>query len=99
MQSIKDVFELPESQERTVPAKPGKMLTKNDDKAAKLLQVMASMYQLGMQKLIHMMRFSRPKGYNAVQELSRFMSEPNKKHLEAMQHFMYYEVATPERQL
>ena len=49
--------------------------------------------------MIHMMKFSRLKAYNTVRELSRFISEPSKKHLEVMYHTMYSSVGTPERGL
>ena len=64
-----------------------------------LSPVMGTKFRSGTGKLIHMMRFLRLETYNAIRELSRFMSEPYDKHLEAIYHMMHFKIGMPKRGL
>ena len=83
IQSIKGEFKKPEALAPSVPAKYGIMLTKNDDKVAKILPAMTTKYLLGTGKLMHVMCFSRLET-NVVWQLARLMSELSKKSFEKM---------------
>ena len=52
-----------------------------------------------MGKLLHVMKSSRPEILNRVRELSRYVSKPAMKHMEAMRKVMGYCLETPERGL
>jgi len=57
-------------------------------------------YRSGVGKLLHIMRWSRPEIYNAVRELSRFMTiGASKVHMKAMERVMNYCLTTRDRRL
>ena len=64
---------LPEGLAAATQAEPGSVLMKAgvDEAVDALTQ---TMYQSGVGKLIHMMKWSRPDGLNAVQDLKQLMS-------------------------
>ena len=98
LQSFEDEFELNKREVHT-PAEPGKVLMKCEE-GTELNSKGKKTYSTGVGKLLHMMRWSRPEIYNAVRELSRFMTNgASKAHTKAMHRVMEYCVTTPERGL
>ena len=93
LQSFTDEFDVPGAAQDT-PAVPGSVLTPSD---AKLDPASQKRYRSGVGKLLYLMRWSRPEIYNAVRELSRFMTEASLNHLKAMYRVMDYCVHTSKR--
>jgi hypothetical protein len=68
IQSFKDEFDLPEGKASNTPAIPGTVMSEGELQN----QVNAktqSLYRSGIGKLLHMMRWTRPKIMNSVREL------------------------------
>jgi hypothetical protein len=81
------------------PAEQGKVLMKCN-KGTELGGMEQTKYRSGVGKLLHMMLWSRPEIYNAVRELSRFMTTgASDAHMKAMKRVMEYCVETKDRGL
>ena len=81
------------------PAEAGSVLERCADGEA-LTEGEQTRYRSGVGKLLHMMRWSRPEIYNAVQELSRFMTiGASNIHMKAMERVMNYCLTTRNRVL
>jgi hypothetical protein len=66
------------------PAEQDKVLMKYDE-GTELKGKEQTKYRIRVGKLLHMMRWSRPEIYNAVRELSRFMTVgASEVHMKAM---------------
>ena len=82
LQSFKDEFELPEAIFATL-ARAGNVLTKCalEDAFSATDQ---TKYRSGVGKLLHMMQWLKPHGYNAIRDLSSHMTMAAPNHNEAM---------------
>jgi len=81
------------------PAEAGSVLERCEDGEA-LTEREQTRYRSGVGKLLHLMRWSRPEIYNAVRELSRFMTiGASKIHMKAMERVMNYCLTTRNRGL
>lgn len=89
MQSFADEFNLLEGLTPVTPAEPGLVLMKAKDHKV-INGAMQSMYQSGVGKLIHMMKWLRPDMLNAVQDLRRQMSLVMLCHVKVMEQVMTY---------
>ena len=56
-------------------------------------------YRSGVGKMMHVMQYSFPQIYNAVQDLARHMTKPAPKHMKEMLHFMKHMADRPNRGL
>mmetsp|Transcript_25862 Transcript_25862/g.36811 ORF Transcript_25862/g.36811 Transcript_25862/m.36811 type:complete len:102 (+) Transcript_25862:186-491(+) len=56
-------------------------------------------YRRAVEKLLHVMRWSRPEVLNPVRETSKFMKDANEYHNKAEHRIMKYFVDTPEHGL
>lgn len=97
LQSYKDEFDLPESNVAT-PANPGQILVPCKEEHALNADAQTA-YRLGVAKMLHMMRWSRPELLNLVRELSCFMKMAAGAHIRAMYQVMQYCVNTPKHGL
>jgi len=98
LQSFEDEFQCEEGKVMT-PAEAGRNLGRCADGEV-LTEEEQTRYRSGVGKLLHMMRWSRPEIYNAVQELSRFMTVGALKfHMKAMERVMSYCLTTRDRGL
>ena len=88
IRSFSDEFELPSSAYKT-PAEPGKVLEPCED-GQEVSVDEQSKYRSAVDKLLHMMRWSRPEIYNAVRECSRRMSKTLQDHMKAVLRIMKY---------
>jgi hypothetical protein len=96
IQSYEDEFDLNKTRQVFTHAEQGKVLMKCD-KGTELGGKEQTKYRSGVGKLLHMMRWSRPEIYNAVQELSRFMTTgASDAHMKAMKRVMEYCVETKD---
>ena len=96
LQSFQDEFDLSEIGAPRTPAAPGTMLSKTNSKG-EISPEAQKIYRMGVGKLLHMMRWTRPEIMNAVREHSRYMSGALLLHLKAMYRVMGYCVSTPNR--
>ena len=72
------------------------MLVKNE--ADNLLESEKKKHRRGVEKILHIMRFSRPETVNATRDLSKFMTcVSNKAHMKAIPEEMKFVVSTPQR--
>jgi hypothetical protein len=86
MQIYNDEFELPKKSYRT-PSPVGLVLVAGKkDKA--LSPAMQKKYCSGTGKAMHVMQYSKPEMYNAVQDLSHHMHEAAQDHFKAMLHVL-----------
>ena len=76
-------FNLPEGPVLVTLAEPGSVLMKARDNMA-VDSKQPSVYQSGVGKLIHIMKWSRPDVLNAVQDLMQHMSVATLCHIKAM---------------
>jgi hypothetical protein len=98
LQSFEDEFQCKEGKV-TIPAEAGSVLEKCAENEA-LTEGEQTRYRSGVGKLLHMMRWSRPEIYNAVRELSRFMTiGASSIHMKAMERVMNYCLTTRNRGL
>jgi hypothetical protein len=88
MQSYNDKFELPKKSYKT-PAPTGLVLVAGKKEEA-LSPAMQKKYCSGMGKAMHVMQYSKPEMYNAVQDLSCHMHEATQDHYKAMLHVLKY---------
>ena len=95
MKSFADEFDLPEGSAPTTPGEPGLVLMKARDDEA-IDGTVQSMYQSGVGKLIHMLKWSRPDVLNAVQDLTWHTSKATLCHVKAMNQVMTYVTATTD---
>jgi hypothetical protein len=98
LQSFTDEFELPAGPVPNTPATPGNALmrAKPEDCVSDAEQFK---YRSGIGKLLHMMRWSRPKILNLVRKLPRYMSGASMAHVKAMHRTMKYCIGTALRGL
>ena len=94
IQSLRDEFDLPEDIIVSTPAVPGTVLSK--DVLDTTFEEQRN-YHKGIGKLLHLLRWSRPKIQNSVRDLSRHMANASQKHIEAMKRVMVYLVQTTNR--
>ena len=81
------------------PAEAGSFLERFADSEA-LTEGEQTGYISGVGNLLHMMRWSRLEIYNAIRELSQFMTiGASKVHLKAMERVMNYCLTTRDRRL
>ena len=97
LQSFQDEFELP-NDKFTTPVAPGSVLTAGNEEDHIDVH-RQSKYRTGTGKLLHMMRWSRPNIFNAVQEISRFGGKATEAHYKQMLRTMKYCVDTKHRGL
>jgi len=80
-----------------IPAEPGQVLMPCELQSG-LNSKEQTEYRSGVEKLLHLMQWSRPEIYNSVMELSRFMTTGvAEAHKKALLKVMNYCVSTPER--
>jgi hypothetical protein len=79
MQSYVKEFDLPKGEVPRTPATPGSVLQKVDPKDW-LPDGLQSKYRLGVEKLLHMMKWTRPEILNPVRELGQFMAHASLAH-------------------
>jgi hypothetical protein len=95
IRSLTDEFNLPDGRAPNTPAEPGTVLPEAKEQCIPN----ATYYRKGVGKLIHLVRWSRPDVWNSVRGLSRHMSKPNNKHVDAMHRVMKYLVAMKDKGL
>jgi hypothetical protein len=88
IQSCNDKFELPKKSHKT-PAMAGSVLVAGKKEEA-LSPAIQKKYCSGMGKSMHAMQYSKPKTYNAVQDLSCHMHEATQDHYKAMLRVLKY---------
>jgi Reverse transcriptase (RNA-dependent DNA polymerase)/Zinc knuckle len=96
IQSLKDEFEIPDGEYPNNPGVPGSVLPaviEGEELGEKDMKT----YRSGVGKLLYLVRWSRPEAWNAVRELTRFMSKASLAHLKAMYRAMKYMLGTPNR--
>jgi hypothetical protein len=86
MQGYNDKFELPKKSNR-MPALAGLVFVAGKKEEA-LSPAMQKKYYSGTGKAMHVMHYSKPEMYNAVQDLSRHMQEATQDHFKAMLHVL-----------
>ena len=96
IQSLRDKIAIPEE---PVLTKSGMKINKGECDVVKLPQVIGNKYQSGTEKLMHMMRFSRPEKMQFNQRVVKIMSESNEGHLKAMYHTTQCKFGTSKRGL
>jgi hypothetical protein len=97
MQSYNDKFELPKKSYRT-PA-PAELVLVTGQKEEALSQAMQKKYCSGTGKAMHVMHYSKPEMYIAVQDLSRHMHKAMQDHFKAMLRILKYSLDTDEQGL
>ena len=80
------------------PVEPNTVL-KKPDPGEILVNKDQSKYQSGIEKMMHMMRWSRPHIYHATCNCTRHMTLVGRTHYDAMILIMDYCITTPERGL
>ena len=80
------------------PAKPGKVLSKRENKVTVSKEEQKTC-RSRVGKMLHMMRWSRPDILNAVRECSMMRSWTMESHIKAMKRIMTYFVTTADRGL
>ena len=96
LQSLEDEFDLPKGAPPVTPAVPQEVLKSVDERnwvSAKLQKV----YRMGVGKLLHLKRWSRPDIGNAVRALSKFGGKAGPIHMTAMARVMKFCVGTKDR--
>jgi hypothetical protein len=96
IQSLKDEFDIPDGECPNNPGVPGSVLPaviEGEELGEKDMKT----YRSGVGKLLYLVRWSRPEAWNAVQELTKFMSKASLAHLKAMYRTMKYMLGTPNR--
>ena len=83
LQSHEDGFDLPQGKFPKTPGVPGEVLVEGEEHQIEP-PAEPKKFRSGAGKLLHMMRFSRPKMMNSVRELSKFGGKATKKHIKAM---------------
>jgi hypothetical protein len=96
IQSFKDEFDLKLDEPIATLAVPGSMLSKGEPDTMPFQQFK---YRSGVGKLIHLSKWSRPEILNIIRDLSHHMSDPNVKHLQALDRFMAHMVQIPNHGL
>ena len=96
LQSFEDEFDLPGGASPVIPAPAGDKLVREEDTVDDKSH---AKYRSGVGKMLHMMKWSRPELLNRVRELSRYVSYPAKKHVDAMYKVMKYCLGTKNRGL
>jgi hypothetical protein len=86
LQSFEDELELPAKTYR-FPAEPGSILIQTDNVVDEATH---EEYRMGVGKLSHLSKYSRPGILNVVRELSRFCSGPNEAHVKCMKRCVKY---------
>ncbi len=94
MQSYNDKFELPKKSYKT-PAPTGLVLVAGKNEEA-LSPAMQKKYCSGTRKAMHVMQYSKPEMFNAVQDLSCHMHWATQEHYKAMLRVPKYSVDTVE---
>jgi hypothetical protein len=97
MQSYNDIFELPKKSYRT-PAPAGSVLVEGKKEEA-LSPAMQKKFCSGTGKAMHVMQYSKPETYNAVQDLSWHMHEAMQDYFKAIFHILKYSLDTVEQGL
>jgi hypothetical protein len=97
MQSYNDKLKLPKKSYRT-PASAGSVLVAGKKEEA-LSPAMQKKFCSVMGKAMHVMQYSKPETYNAVQDLSHHMHKATQDHFKAMLHVLKYSLDTVEQGL
>jgi hypothetical protein len=97
MQSYNNEFKLPRKSYR-MPAPAGLVLVAGKKKEA-LSPAMQKKYCSGTGKAMHVMQYSKPETYNAVQDLSCHMHKAMQDHFKAMLRVLKYSLDTVEHGL
>jgi Reverse transcriptase (RNA-dependent DNA polymerase) len=96
LQSLKDEFNIPDGECPNNPGVHGSVLPaviEGEELGEKDMKT----YRYGVGKLLYLVCWSRPEAWNAVQELTKFMSKASLAHLKAMYQTMKYMLGTPNR--
>jgi hypothetical protein len=84
------------SSSENLPAKPGQILSKGDEKDLLGLEEQKK-YRSGVGKLRYLTTWSRPDILNAVREVSRYLQTPTQVHFDAMTRIMEFCLSTADR--
>jgi hypothetical protein len=99
VQSFNNEFDIKSLKKFNTPATPGTVLKKPVEGNVLLPHDNQTLYRSGAGKAMHMMQYSRPDIYQAVQNLARHMGSAKKLHLDAMFRMMKYVSNMNERGL
>jgi len=96
IQSFEDEFEVNKlGRDVSTPAIPNTVIVTKAEKEG--TEKDKTYMRSGVGKLLHLVRWSKPEIFNAVQELTRVISEAGAEHIKAMKRCMKYCVQTKER--
>jgi len=99
IQSFSDEYETKQcSNDPVTPMEPGRILVSGNE-CDLVSKVRQTYYRSGVEKLINMMRWSRPEIQNSVRELARHFQGAVGGHVKAMHRVMQYVIRTPNRGL
>jgi hypothetical protein len=99
LQSYRDEFDIGNLKKFNTPVAPGTVLKKPDKGKETLTPAKQTQYCPSVGKGMHMMQYSRPDTYNAVQNLARHMTRATQVHYDATLRMMKYVYDTSERGL
>jgi hypothetical protein len=98
LQSLIDEFSI--SKDKDTPTTPGIPLkTLQLGNTAPVTHERRTYYRSGVDKLLHLRRWSRPDTANAIRDLSRYNTSGSEEHITSMNRAMNYVVSTPNRGL